>query len=195
MQTLPQTPFKRQTATSNVMETPRRRKSTTHTRLVGIRTHLPNNLSLEAIPMRMKAGLRISYDLDDWQVHLIRRILQGYDSILCAGTGYGKSIIFEGLAYLGSKGKLVIVISPLKALKHDQVCHQLFIIYMYSSNVCCRCCKCPRKVSRLSCSTRIHLTLLNHGYKYEQPPSWCTCPRKWCSLPASSGFGSRARHG
>jgi len=71
----------------------------------------------------MKAGLGLSYDLDDWQVHLIRRLLQGYDSILCAGTGYGKSVIFEGLAFLGSKGKLVIVTSPLKALEHDQVCN------------------------------------------------------------------------
>jgi len=36
------------------------------------------------------------------------------------GTGYGKSLIFEGLAVLGGKGKLVIVISPLKALERDQ---------------------------------------------------------------------------
>lgn len=31
------------------------------------------------------------------------------------------SLIFEGLAILGGKGKLVIVISPLKALECDQV--------------------------------------------------------------------------
>ena len=42
---------------------------------------------------------------DDWQVR-IHRILQGYDSILCAGTSYGKSLVFEGLALLGGKGKL-----------------------------------------------------------------------------------------
>jgi superfamily II DNA helicase RecQ len=35
-------------------------------------------------------------------------------------TGYGKSLIFEGLAVLSGKGKLVIVISPLKALERDQ---------------------------------------------------------------------------
>lgn len=52
---------------------------------------------------------------------MIRRILQGYDSIFCAGTGYGKSLIFEGLAVLGGPKKLVIVISPLKALERDQV--------------------------------------------------------------------------
>ena len=60
--------------------------------------------------------------LDDWQVHLIQRILQGYNSILCTGTGYGKSLVFEALAVLGGARKLVLIISPLKALECDQVC-------------------------------------------------------------------------
>jgi len=60
----------------------------------------------------------LQYTPDDLQVHLIHRILQGYDGIFCAGTGYGKSLVFEGL---GGKGKLVIIISPLEALERDQV--------------------------------------------------------------------------
>ncbi|KAF8164511.1 P-loop containing nucleoside triphosphate hydrolase protein, partial [Mycena galopus ATCC 62051] len=44
----------------------------------------------------------------------------GYDSLLIAGTGYGKSIIFEGLVAL-NKTKIVIVVCPLKALERDQV--------------------------------------------------------------------------
>ena len=87
---------------------------------------MPNNLSLASISRRLISILRLKYVPDDWQVHLIHRILQGYDSIFCAGTGYGKSLIFEGLAVLGGKGKLVIVISPLKALERDQVCSPLF---------------------------------------------------------------------
>ena len=67
------------------------------------------------------AKLKLSYTPDNWQAHLIQQILQGYDSIFCAGTGYGKSLIFEGLAVLGGSQKLVIVISPLKALEHNQV--------------------------------------------------------------------------
>jgi len=51
----------------------------------------------------------------------VRRIPQRYDSILCASTGYGKSLIFEALTLLGGKGKLVIVIGPLKALGRDQM--------------------------------------------------------------------------
>ncbi|KAJ7780672.1 P-loop containing nucleoside triphosphate hydrolase protein, partial [Mycena maculata] len=54
------------------------------------------------------------------QGELIRRLHQGYDSLMLAGTGYGKSIIFEGLAAL-NKAKIVIVICPLKALERDQV--------------------------------------------------------------------------
>ncbi|KAF8959379.1 hypothetical protein BDZ97DRAFT_1646257, partial [Flammula alnicola] len=56
----------------------------------------------------------------DWQAHIIHRLRQGYDSILIAGTGYGKSLVFQGLAALDKK-KIVIVISPLKALERDQV--------------------------------------------------------------------------
>jgi superfamily II DNA helicase RecQ len=101
-------------------ETPKRRRENASKRLPGIKTQLPANLSLESIRTRLVETLGLSYTPDDWQVHLIRRILQGYDSIFCAGTGYGKSLIFEALAVLGGQGKLVIVISPLKALEHDQ---------------------------------------------------------------------------
>ncbi|KAF7327774.1 hypothetical protein MKEN_00357100 [Mycena kentingensis (nom. inval.)] len=55
------------------------------------------------------------------KVRTISRILQGFDSIFLAETGYGKSLIFEGLAALGAEGKVVIVVSPLKALERDQV--------------------------------------------------------------------------
>jgi superfamily II DNA helicase RecQ len=79
--------------------------------------------------------LGLSYTPDDWQVHLIRRILQGYDSIFCAGTGYGKSLIFEGLAVLGGTKKLVIVISPLKALERDQVFKLVLFKLMYRLNL------------------------------------------------------------
>ncbi|KAJ7690513.1 P-loop containing nucleoside triphosphate hydrolase protein, partial [Mycena rosella] len=56
-----------------------------------------------------------------WQIHLIIRILRGYDSIFLAGTGYGKSLIFEAVAVLGGKKKVTIIVCPLKALEADQV--------------------------------------------------------------------------
>ncbi|KAF8581877.1 hypothetical protein K439DRAFT_1299728, partial [Ramaria rubella] len=54
-----------------------------------------------------------------WQRTLIHWIAQGYDCIFCAGTGYGKSLIFEGVAVFEQK-KTYIVISPLKVLEMDQ---------------------------------------------------------------------------
>ncbi|KAJ6603335.1 hypothetical protein DFH09DRAFT_810277, partial [Mycena vulgaris] len=54
-----------------------------------------------------------------WQGELIRRLRQGYDSLLVAGTGYGKNVIFEALTVLNNR-KIVIVVCPLKALERDQ---------------------------------------------------------------------------
>ncbi|KAL1713372.1 P-loop containing nucleoside triphosphate hydrolase protein, partial [Schizophyllum commune] len=56
-----------------------------------------------------------------WQAHLIRRVIQGYDAFVIAGTGYGKSILFEAAAALARKPRrLVLVVAPLKALERDQ---------------------------------------------------------------------------
>lgn len=49
------------------------------------------------------------------------RILMRWDSIFVAGTGYGKSLIFEGVAKLCRKSEIVLIITPLKALERDQV--------------------------------------------------------------------------
>ena len=109
-------------------QTPWQRKVTTSVHLQGIKTSMPNNLSLASILWRLISILRLKYVSDDWQVHLIHQILQGYNCIFCAGIGYEKSLISEGLAVLDGKGKLVIVISPLKALEHDQVCSPFFFL-------------------------------------------------------------------
>ncbi|KAG6823293.1 hypothetical protein H0H92_010699, partial [Tricholoma furcatifolium] len=65
--------------------------------------------------------LQLPFTPDPWQIHLIPRIQQGYDCIFVAGTGYGKSLIFEGLAATGGAEKTLVIISPLKALERDQV--------------------------------------------------------------------------
>lgn len=100
-----------------VPDTPRKRKKNPSDRLLGIKALKE---TLEDIKTRTRDRLKLEFDLDDWQAELIRRLRQGYDSVMIAGTGYGKSVIFEGLAAL-NKGKSVIVICPLKALERDQV--------------------------------------------------------------------------
>ena len=73
----------------------------------------------------VKRKLKLDFDIDDWQAHLIQKILERYDSICIAGTSYGKSILFEGVAAM-SKRKIVIVVCPLKVLEKDQVRHTCY---------------------------------------------------------------------
>ncbi|KAL1657907.1 P-loop containing nucleoside triphosphate hydrolase protein, partial [Schizophyllum commune] len=70
----------------------------------------------------LKQRFKLPFDVDTWQAHFIRHVLQGYDAFVVAGTGYGKSILFEGVAALVPKPRrLVLVVAPLKALERDQV--------------------------------------------------------------------------
>ncbi|KAJ7145302.1 P-loop containing nucleoside triphosphate hydrolase protein [Mycena crocata] len=78
-------------------------------------------LTYAEISAKLVTLLALTFLPELWQLYLISRIFRGFDSIFLAGTGYGKSLIFEGLAVLGGKKKVVIVISPLKALERDQV--------------------------------------------------------------------------
>ncbi|KAF7965431.1 hypothetical protein HWV62_43529 [Athelia sp. TMB] len=114
----PRTPTKRQSQAPRSPGTPRRCKSPKATRLQGIKT---TGLSGGQIKQKLVKKLKLTFDPDDWQVEAISRIKMGYDSIFCAPTGAGKSLVVEGLAALGGKGKALIVISPLKALEWDQV--------------------------------------------------------------------------
>ncbi|KAJ7112887.1 hypothetical protein C8R44DRAFT_741242 [Mycena epipterygia] len=52
---------------------------------------------------------------------MVEKLKLFYNSISLAGTGYGKSLIFEAVAALGGKKKVTLVICPLKALEDDQV--------------------------------------------------------------------------
>ncbi|KII95860.1 hypothetical protein PLICRDRAFT_170459 [Plicaturopsis crispa FD-325 SS-3] len=117
------TPPRQQTAPSAAPSTPRRHKAPpAPNRSRGLVT-LPAHLSTyEKVEQKLVSSLKLSFLPDKWQVELIMRVLQGYDCIFCAGTGYGKSLVFQGLAALrADKKKLVMVISPLKALERDQV--------------------------------------------------------------------------
>lgn len=116
--TTPQTPRKLDKASPRSPGTPRRRKYPAAKRLQGIK---PDRYTLAQIRTKLVEKLGLSFQPDDWQIQLVSKIRQGYDSIFCADTGYGKSLVFEGLAALGGKGKVVVVISPLKGLERDKV--------------------------------------------------------------------------
>jgi len=59
-------------------------------------------------------------------VEAIKHVRDGWDTIFVAGTGAGKSLVFQGLAAICPKNKFFIVISPLKALERDQVCSDIY---------------------------------------------------------------------
>lgn len=56
----------------------------------------------------------------DWQIQAIGAILAGRDVIVSAGTGSGKSRVFQVPA-LAVDGGIVLVVAPVKSLMHDQV--------------------------------------------------------------------------
>jgi DEAD/DEAH box helicase domain-containing protein len=67
--------------------------------------------------------------LQDWQVKLTKRILDGKDVVFTAGTGCGKTTLLYAplLAFrLEDPMAVALSITPTKALGRDQVCHSPF---------------------------------------------------------------------
>lgn len=60
-----------------------------------------------------------------WQSHALQALLHGKDVIIKAGTGRGKSLIFQGMALTSPKA-IVLVVCPLVALMDDQACTEPF---------------------------------------------------------------------
>lgn len=100
-----------------IADTPRTRKQPASDQLHGIKTL---KVTPDALREKVAKRLNVPFELEDWQGQLIHKVKAGYDAFFLAGTGYGKSVVFEGLAAL-DKNKMVIIISPLKALERDQV--------------------------------------------------------------------------
>ncbi|KIO33522.1 hypothetical protein M407DRAFT_17774 [Tulasnella calospora MUT 4182] len=98
---------------------PRRRKGGVQTngRFQGTR---PTVMKLETLSAKLKTSLSLDFDTKEWQLTIIQRILQRYDVIFTAGTSYGKSLIFEGVAAMAGKKRVCIVVTPLKALDLDE---------------------------------------------------------------------------
>ncbi|KLO05798.1 P-loop containing nucleoside triphosphate hydrolase protein [Schizopora paradoxa] len=98
--------------------TPRRRKNAVpaQPRKDGLR-HI--RLTVDDVKKTVRRELNLNFDIEDWQAHTIHKVLSGFDSVCIAGTSYGKSILFEGLAAM-NKRKVTIVVCPLKVLEKDQ---------------------------------------------------------------------------
>ncbi|EPS93170.1 hypothetical protein FOMPIDRAFT_89101 [Fomitopsis schrenkii] len=124
MDTTPRTPPRRPAlalgSTTRSPGTPRRHKTPYRKSTQGTRGRT-TQLTRERVKADLKEQFGLPFEPDDWQAEVISRALRGYDGIFCAGTGYGKSLVFHGLAKLAGSNKVVVVICPLKALEADQV--------------------------------------------------------------------------
>ncbi|GJJ13580.1 hypothetical protein Clacol_007836 [Clathrus columnatus] len=56
----------------------------------------------------IKHRLELDFDPQEWQGALIHKIVEGYGSIFCAGTGYGKNLIFEVAVFERTKTFIMI---------------------------------------------------------------------------------------
>jgi len=168
--------------------TPRKRRQPKPTASASHHGKLSTNNILE----KTVKGLGLKFVPDEWQLQLIQNIHEGSDSILVAGTGYGKSYIFEALALLGvPKNEIVLVICPLKTLEYDQVfiCSVL-LLYLYLCYV--RLNRLKQKASRRLLLTKTLRTLQRHGAIREPRPSSCTCRQRWRCPIASMSFSGMA---
>ncbi|KAF8579965.1 hypothetical protein K439DRAFT_1620139 [Ramaria rubella] len=78
-------------------ETPHKRKQPQDPRLPGI---CKLNMTVDKLSDMITSRLQLPFKPEAWQATLIHKIAQGHDSILCASTGYGKSLIFKGSVFV-----------------------------------------------------------------------------------------------
>ena len=74
----------------------------------------------EACELKLKVEEMFGFKLKQWQIQAMDMIRSGKDIVVVAGTGSGKSIVFQGMC-LFREGAVVLVISPLLSLMEDQV--------------------------------------------------------------------------
>jgi superfamily II DNA helicase RecQ len=65
---------------------------------------------------------RFHLKLHHWQAHAIDTLIGGNDVVITAGTGSGKSLVFQALA-LARPGAIVLVLAPINGLMENQVSH------------------------------------------------------------------------
>ena len=98
--------------------------------LQNARTNAVRVRNYDSVKVRraMAAGLKHSSGKTayEWQLDTAEALLLGLDTVVVAGTGSGKTIPCMLPFFLPEySDKVVLVISPLKALQRDQVSHKI----------------------------------------------------------------------
>jgi superfamily II DNA or RNA helicase len=77
----------------------------------------------DAATQTLRALVERKFQLDNlqmWQTHAVEALLKGNDVVVKAGTGMGKSVVFQAMA-LSRPEAIVLVVCPLISLMEDQV--------------------------------------------------------------------------
>ena len=82
------------------------------------RAESSSNLNVEVLLQKVKQSF--VRQPHPYQITCWRHVVGGKDLIVIAGTGAGKSAVFQALPLL-KDGGIVLIVSPLKALMHNQV--------------------------------------------------------------------------
>ena len=101
---------------------------------------------------------RFGHSAREWQIDVTEAILLGLNSIVIAGTGAGKTILFM-MPLMLSREKKAIIISPLKILQADQVRNAFLTVQCAFNNVYARLRGFRRSISQLWQSMVTHGTL------------------------------------
>ena len=92
----------------------RRRTNTQIPAFIDADLESPLSESIDTIRPKILKGFKVK-ELKPWQAHAIDKILNGHDILISAGTGSGKSLVFQSLA-LAEPNAVALVIAPVNAL-------------------------------------------------------------------------------
>jgi ATP-dependent helicase YprA (DUF1998 family) len=81
---------------------------------------LTSPLSDSALHLKRDIQQRFGHTPHDWQIRAISSVLAGNDVLVTAGTGSGKSLVYQALP-LARPGALVLALAPINALIKNQV--------------------------------------------------------------------------
>ncbi|KAE8228779.1 hypothetical protein CF326_g6276 [Tilletia indica] len=86
-----------------------------------VRRSAPGILDRKSLIAALRtASKNLNLTPKDWQLEACYRMLAGWDGIVAAGTGTGKSLVWC-LAALAAKTSTLLVVTPLKAIQNEQV--------------------------------------------------------------------------
>jgi superfamily II DNA helicase RecQ len=94
------------------------KKTPRRPRFVDADLHEPLTEAIQTLKELIQTRFRLT--ARDWQMCAIHAALKGHDVMIRAGTGSGKSLVFQAIS-LVKENAIVVVVSPINGLMDNQV--------------------------------------------------------------------------